>query len=317
MARPFGRTKRPTGATGSLTHHQGERKRTVTPARSKESNSKEVEVKTLLAISLALGALTASVSAAMAAEATGKRCPVNWGTAQTELYTDNGCVYQGDPRLGGVPIGWYANTEWGNVGPGQVFTASAITLRPLDRNVRIVPFNERFVSTPLTFVTPPAASASPSSVAGSRCNINFGDAATFATADNGCTYEGVERLGGIPSDWYADTPIGRVEGPVALRLSVLTLRLKDTNRTVPLLFAAPTAPAPTAAAGIRCNVNFGDAVTFTTGDNGCKYEGPERSGGIPAGWYADTPFGKVSGNSVIRVSVLTLRPEDGRPVPLL
>lgn len=154
---------------------------------------------------------------------------------------------------------------------------------------------------------------------GMRCNVNFGDAPTVTTADNGCVYDGPTRPGGIPEGWYANTSEGRVDGPAVIWASVLTMRPMDGS-AVPVLAEAPAPPPPVEdipPAGMRCNVNFGDAPTVTTADNGCLYNGELRPGGIPEGWYANTPSGDVYGFAVIEAQVLTLRRIDKRPVPVL
>lgn len=78
-----------------------------------------------------------------------------------------------------------------------------------------------------------------------------------------------------------------------------------------------TGSSVNAAPGERCNINFGTEPTFATADNGCKYDGASIVGGIPDDWYANTVSGDVQGPAVISASALTLRPKDGRYVPLL
>lgn len=163
--------------------------------------------------------------------------------------------------------------------------------------------------------------------AGLRCNVNWGDKHTFTTADNGCKYEGAPQVGGVPAGWYANTASGNVLSEAVFTASVVTLRRADDG-VVPLhpeggvaSTQSAQASAPPAGdippAGMRCNINFGTAQTRTTADNGCKYEGAKRQGGVPEGWSADTPQGKVTGPTVIDSDVVTLRRVDGGAVPVL
>lgn len=95
--------------------------------------------------------------------ADGARCNVNFGDQPTFRTADNGCLYQspdGTERPGGIPEGWYADTDKGQAPSGSVIMASVATLRLNDPN-QTVPLYREPVAQPQPAVQQPATGRGP------------------------------------------------------------------------------------------------------------------------------------------------------------